>query len=367
MKSKVLLIANYPGDKQISMQRYAELLKDSLINLNYQVKLIYPLTFFGKFALLPNLKKWLFYFDKYFITFFYFAIFNKFYAFDIIHICDHSNSIYRPIFKNRKLVITCHDVLAIKGALGFKSAYCTASKMGKVLQTWILYNLQKFSNIIFVSEATYKDLQSIIPFNQTEKSNWKIIHHTLNQNFVGLKEESLNEVLAKFGLEHKKYLLHIGSDLTRKNRSILLDILELDATFPLVVSKPFTNQGIGKNFSKEKVIVLENLSPSELNAVYQGAFCLLFPSLAEGFGWPIIEAQKNGIPVLCSDIKVHKEIGGEGAIYIEPNDVAGFVSAINYIKNKVLYESWVLKGQENLVRYSEFKFLKSLKDYYANL
>jgi glycosyltransferase involved in cell wall biosynthesis len=68
------------------------------------------------------------------------------------------------------------------------------------------------------------------------------------------------------------------------------------------------------------------------------ARAVLMPSLAEGFGLPIIEAATLGTPVLASNLPAHLEVGGDFAIYLDPGDVAGWVSEIDRLTKDRAYE-----------------------------
>lgn len=77
------------------------------------------------------------------------------------------------------------------------------------------------------------------------------------------------------------------------------------------------------------VLWIKDADDGELQWAYQNAIALLFPSMAEGFGLPLIEAAHYGLPVLCSDIPVFREIAGDGASYFEVNDVDALAVAIS--------------------------------------
>ena len=78
----------------------------------------------------------------------------------------------------------------------------------------------------------------------------------------------------------------------------------------------------------DKVMTLQKVSHEDLRALYACAVALLFPSLQEGFGWPTIEAQACGCPVFTSDLSPMNEIGGEGAVYVDPHDPLKIAAAI---------------------------------------
>ncbi|HYP70379.1 MAG TPA: glycosyltransferase, partial [Variovorax sp.] len=76
------------------------------------------------------------------------------------------------------------------------------------------------------------------------------------------------------------------------------------------------------------VHVLRDVSHDDLRALYCGATALLFPSLQEGFGWPIIEAQACGCPVFTSDLAPMNDIGSDAAVYVDPRNPTAIANAI---------------------------------------
>jgi glycosyltransferase involved in cell wall biosynthesis len=73
---------------------------------------------------------------------------------------------------------------------------------------------------------------------------------------------------------------------------------------------------------------LAGLSDGAVAALLDGARALLFPSLAEGFGLPLVEAMARGTPVVCSDLPVCREVAGPAALYLDPRDTAAWASVI---------------------------------------
>ena len=69
----------------------------------------------------------------------------------------------------------------------------------------------------------------------------------------------------------------------------------------------------------------------ELEGLYRAATCFVFPSLAEGFGLPVLEAMVRGVPVACSRIGPLEEVASDAASYFEPTDVADIARAIEVL------------------------------------
>jgi len=140
-------------------------------------------------------------------------------------------------------------------------------------------------------------------------------------------------------LKTSNFLLTVGRLNVRKNLaatiSAYLGSEKSGPNFPLVIvgqpsgkSERMSEQ-IKRGIADESLIFLENLEPGELAWLYLNAESLLFFSLGEGFGIPIVEAIHFGLPVRVSDIKVFRESLGDAAIYADPLSLEALVQAIN--------------------------------------
>jgi glycosyltransferase involved in cell wall biosynthesis len=157
--------------------------------------------------------------------------------------------------------------------------------------------------------------------------------------------------LAKLGIPaDARFILHIGGNNWYKNRIGALRIfnalrrLLADPGLKLVMAgKPLTDALLteASQLGLDRAL-LQITSPSdgELNALYSSAMLLLFPSLGEGFGWPIIEAQACGCPVVTSARPPMDEIAGSGAIFIDPSApeaaasvIAGSLSRLDQLRD----------------------------------
>jgi glycosyltransferase involved in cell wall biosynthesis len=98
----------------------------------------------------------------------------------------------------------------------------------------------------------------------------------------------------------------------------------------------------------ERVIQVSNADNTLLEALYNRAHALLFPSRFEGFGWPILEAQSCGCPVICSDRCSFPEVGGAGALYRDVDDEAGFANDILRLCDPGERNKWVARGLQNV-------------------
>src|SRR5215470_2947732 len=183
---RILLISNYRLDKQQSMLRYAEMLRDELSNQGQVVSVVHPPVVLGGLPFLPGpLKKWIGYIDKYLLAPAYLR--KQAHDADIVHICDHSNSMYLRCAGVRPALITCHDLLAIFAARGMYPAV-KIGMTGRILQGWIATNLTRAEHVICVSSKTQNDLESLTP---GISSMTTVIHHYLNWNYSPAPSESI--------------------------------------------------------------------------------------------------------------------------------------------------------------------------------
>jgi glycosyltransferase involved in cell wall biosynthesis len=90
---------------------------------------------------------------------------------------------------------------------------------------------------------------------------------------------------------------------------------------------------------------------------------MIFPSYSEGYGWPVLEAQACGCPVLCSNVTSLPEIAGPKALLFAPDDAQGFADAIIALSDPVMRNTQVTAGLANAAAFSEARMF----DAYAQL
>src|ERR1700730_694393 len=161
IKVMVLLIGNYAPDQQQSMLRFNQMMLQGLRDCGINAELIRPPAFFGRIRLFGGgIGKWLAYIDKFIL--FRWRLSRKLAQRPaLVHICDHSNAPYARAVSRFPLVITCHDMLAVRGGLG-EDTDCPASPAGRILQRWILRGLGRADVVACDSRATADDAKRLI-------------------------------------------------------------------------------------------------------------------------------------------------------------------------------------------------------------
>jgi glycosyltransferase involved in cell wall biosynthesis len=133
-----------------------------------------------------------------------------------------------------------------------------------------------------------------------------------------------------------------------------------------MVGKPFTEELralVVANGMSDRVHELIGISNEDLMALYSTAELLLFPSLEEGFGWPIVEANLCGCPVVTSNRAPMNEIGGSAALYVDPLDCEGAARAIAHAFPRI--PTMRQESLENASRFSTRDMLDSYVELYT--
>ncbi len=329
---RILLVANYELDGQQSMRRYAAWLGSVLIERGHNVLIARPEPFFSRLSRHAGLSKYLGYLDKFIL--FPPRLRRMARGRDLVHILDHSNSMYlRPVRRTPNL-ITCHDVLAIRSARGDFPDHPTGWS-GRQLQKWILVGLRRARHITCVSAKTAADLKAL---TGETGAMVRVIPNALTWNYSPVAEmpEGLCD---RMGLKPgERFLLHVGGNQWYKNRAGAVRIFaqliwhgEFASAKLILAGKSWT-PGLRAEVREEGVadrtIEARELPNEDLQALYSHAAALLYPSLEEGFGWPILEAQACGCPVITTGRPPMSEVAGEAAILIDPSDIAAAAAAI---------------------------------------
>ena len=370
---KILLIANYQPDRQESMQRVAQLLASELTLAGHEVRVIRPKPWVGQ--LKPGatgLGKWLGYIDKFLI--FPFSLRQAIVWADVVHICDHSNAFYTRYLQAVPHVVTCNDLLAIRSALGEIPQNPTRWS-GQKLQEMILAGLNQAQRVVCISQKTRQDL---LRLSRLSPEAVCCVYLGLNFSYEPMERSIARSRLVSLGIPpNAEYLLHVGGNHWYKNREGVVQIFHAlrsqltqrsprlheddsgddsgdhsrdlykdlylvmaGAPLPKAIREWIQDQDQNPDQNRDeggnplapplssRVIETCNVSNEDLQALYSVATALLFPSLEEGYGWPILEAHACGCPVFTTHAPPMTEVGGNAAFYLDPRDINGSATTI---------------------------------------
>jgi glycosyltransferase involved in cell wall biosynthesis len=170
-----------------------------------------------------------------------------------------------------------------------------------------------------------------------------------------------------------EYLLYLGLRIPHKNLDGLIRaFLGIADEFPglrLVIagSRYSTPDMVDrwKEYPRLKGKLIEILDPTdeEIVRLFAGAKAFVFPSFAEGFGLPPLEAMASGVPIVCSDIPVFREVYGEAVCYVDPNDSNSIVDGIRRVyRDPDLAGDLVTKGRHQAMRYRRDRSIEGTLD-----
>lgn len=252
-----------------------------------------------------------------------------------------------PLFKIQQW-ITIHDVIFMTNLDSqkwwFKLWYrCLAAVNSRV------------ASIIFtVSEFSAHEIRRYFP-------------HVLSKIIVLGNAPSLqnyayaNQALAKWSLSAKSFYLILGSNSVRKNTAMVANLFadqpELQTCKLVVVGGQFSNLGEVKTISRPNIIYTDYINDGELRTLVQQASALIYPSIYEGFGIPVVEAMSEDTLVLAADISVLHEVCGGGALYFDPYQPQQLLNLLQQLAAKQIDTALIKQqAQFKLANYSWRKF-----------
>ena len=230
-------------------------------------------------------------------------------------------------------------------------------------------------HIIAVSEFTKREIMHYYGIGEDRIS---VVYQGCDPAFSqNIAKEKLKEIAARYCLP-KRFLLYVGTIEERKNLLLAIKALaRLDERIKLVVVGRKTKylntlkeymRCCAKQGLEEDVVFLHNVPFADLPAIYHLASTFVYPSRIEGFGIPMLEAISAGIPAIGCTGSCLEEAGGEGSIYVAPDDEAAMAKAIhNTFHNNELRERMIAIGKEYSLKFSDQRLCKDVMRIYKKV
>ena len=252
----------------------------------------------------------------------------------VIH---YASQLVHPVDHSLDDIVSIHDILG------------TRQFLREPFHFAFVQHYLKFNNILTISSYVKEQIQNINP-----SARPVVIYPSVSRSFYKIDKESSRK---KIGLPlDKKIILNISSSQHRKNISTVVKVMERLTQDYLLIH---VGEDIGCGLS------FFNVSYEQLNLLYNSADVLLFPTLAEGFGRPLVEAMAVGLPIVSSDIPVVREITQGAAVLTDPLEVDAIVKGIKELtaNSNFLAE----KEMERAKFFSRERFRADLLRYYHKI
>jgi len=259
-----------------------------------------------------------------------------------------------PIIHPQKTVMTIHDIAAVR----FPKSYNWFERWYSIWSA--KYAMKNLWKIIVPSKFVKTEIISILGTKNQEKI--KVIYHGYNKNYQ--EKENNKIILEKYNLP-KAYLISVGRLEEKKNTVGIIQAFEKLKMFSgyedlnlVLVGKPgFGYQKVKKiienSLFKKEIIITGWVDEEDLPEIIKNAKIFVFPSFYEGFGLPILEAFTLGVPVIASSNNCLKEIGEQGCLYIDPQNIAEITETIHKLLNDLeLRNKLIILGKERLNNFS---------------
>jgi len=295
---------------------------------------------------------------------------------DIYH--GLSNELPKNIEKlNIKTVVTIHDLI-------FERFPKTYHLDERYTHRWKIKRACKIADaVIAISEQTKNDL---IKLYGVSPQKITVCYQSCNPIFEKtISEIEKNNVKKKYQLPDQ-YFLFVSSITARKNLIAIcraMIILKDTLAIPLVIigdgkiEKNEVKQLMKENGIEHRLLFLNELSAAkedsftsaaDFPAIYQQALALLYPSIFEGFGLPILEAMWSGLPVICSSVSSMPEVAEDAALYFSPEDTNQLAQHLQAIaSDQQLVKILKDKGREQAKKFSTENYANQIIKIYKSL
>lgn len=268
----------------------------------------------------------------------------------------HEPSLW-PLQLNCPTVMTLHDLTHIH----FPNTQ-PADRL-RTIERSLNYALEHSRRILCVSEFT---AQQAIQHYGLQSRQISVTPLGVTADFRPWTNKEAAPLLQHLGLQHRTFMLCVGTLEPRKNLELVFQAIRalpnsLLEHCPLVLCGAYgwgeLPGSMASLLAKRHVIHLGYRSRPDLLTLLGSARMLLFPSMYEGFGLPILEAMASGTPVITSDCASMPEVGGLAAHYVDPHDPIGLAAAIQRLSEDREY--WQLLQQRGLARARGFTWART--------
>jgi alpha-1,3-rhamnosyl/mannosyltransferase len=273
----------------------------------------------------------------------------------VLHATEGALAVWQPV----PTVVTVHDTLAWEER---PDTLIARAYWDHVVPA----GLRKCAQVVTISESSRSDILKRWPWLEPKLT---VIPHGIDEEFFQPEDNVLPNTLAR-QIAASPYLVYLGGPMQRKRPDWAIEVLAACRQPDLKLVMCGFGSAARKNgleaLSPElrgRVLFAEFLQDAELRALYRGAQAVLYPTLYEGFGFPALEAQAAGTPVLFSPLGSLKELVGPLAMLVPPRDRDAWVAALD--ETARLGETRIVRASAALEWARSFRWQKSFDKHLA--
>jgi glycosyltransferase involved in cell wall biosynthesis len=289
---------------------------------------------------------------------------------EVTHVLDQSHAYLAALAPSDRTLVTCHDLILLRareGTAGFVPRRRALARFAVVTRL-----LGRVGRVVCPSEQTRTD---VIRLRGVAPERIVVVPNGVSERFRPLGEATRERVRAQLGLAGP-VLLHVDSGQPYKNVEGTLRVLaHLRAQ-----GRPVRLVRVGAQLAPEdralarflrcEDAVLErgSLADAGLVETYNAADVMLFPSYAEGFGWPALEAMACGTPVVTSEEPALREVVDDAGLHAEACDFAGLASEVGrLLDDNALAERLRTRGRQRATAFTPRRTAAGYAAVYAEL
>jgi glycosyltransferase involved in cell wall biosynthesis len=261
----------------------------------------------------------------------------------------HSLGNFGPLWGPRRRVVTTHDLIYLR------HPETTSGAMGRGLRLLAPAVARRATRIVAISHATADDLVELL---DVPRGKIDVVPSGpgLAPGAAPVAEARLR---ADLGLGEGPLVLSVSARRPHKNLARLIEAMAQVPDAALVLPGYPTGfddelRAVARRAGvADRVHLCAWIDDAQLEGLYAAASCLAFPSLAEGFGLPVLEAMDRGLPVACANGSALPEVAGDAALLFDPLSVDAIAAAITaLLSDRALRSRLVARGRDQVRRFS---------------
>lgn len=286
---------------------------------------------------------------------------------DLYHATDF---VLPPVSASIKTIVTVHDLSFVR------VPEAASPRLKAYLDKVVPRSIQRATHIIADSQATKDDMVALYG---TSPEKITVLLSGIDSRFRHIEDIKRHEaVRQKYHIGEPPYLLCVGTVQPRKNYSRVIQALanlraqNYDLRLVIAGGKGWLEDEMYRTIAatgmQEEVHLIGFAEDADLPVLYSGAACVVFPSLYEGFGFPVLESMACGTPVITASVSSLPEVAGDAALLVNPLDTDEITTAIQRIlDDAALRETLIQRGYQQIQKFTWKNAAQHLRQIYQNV